>query len=88
MAAVNGAITSIGPTGYVRAAFGFKVLAPAFIGPETEALWCGDFQELEFGAHITGWHTERFEWSAGGGWALTTDHRDGPYLRLGVNARF
>ena len=34
MAALNGSITSIGPTGYVRATFAFRFLTPAFVGPE------------------------------------------------------
>ena len=88
MAALNGAIASIGPTGYVRAAVGVRLLGPAFVGPEIEQLWCGDFQELEFGAHVTGLRVDALEWSMGSGWALTSDQRSGPYVRLGVNARY
>jgi hypothetical protein len=88
MAAINGAIISIGPTGYLRAAFGIRLLNSAFVGPEIEQLWCGDFEEIEFGAHITGLRIDALEWSMGSGWALTSDQRSGPYLRLGVNARY
>lgn len=88
MAALNGAIASIGPTGYLRAAFGVRLSGPAFVGPEIEQLWCADFQELTFGAHVTGLRIDALEWSMGGGWALTSDQRHGPYLRLGVNARY
>jgi hypothetical protein len=88
MAAVNGAIASIGPTGSLRVAFGFRVFEPVFIGPETQEIWCGDFQEVQFGAHVTGLRIDAFEWSAGSGWTITSDHRSGPYLRVGVNARY
>lgn len=88
MAAVSGAFASIGPTGYVRAAFGFRIFAPAFVGPEIEQLWCADFQEVEFGAHVTALRVDTLEWSMGAGLALTSDQRTGPYVRLGVNARY
>jgi len=88
MAAFNGAIASIGPTGYVRAAIGVRVLNAGFIGPEIEEIWCADFEELEFGAHLTGLRFNTVEWSMASGFALTSDQRSGPYLRLGVNARY
>lgn len=88
MAAVNGAIASIGPTGYLHAAFGFRIFAPAFIGPEVEQLWCADYQEVEFGAHVTALRINTLEWSMGAGLALTSDQRRGPYLRLGVDVRY
>ena len=88
MAALNGAIASIGPTGYLRAAFGIRLLGAAFVGPEIEQLWCADFQEIEFGGHVTGLRVDALQWSMGGGFALTSDQRSGPYVRLGVNARY
>ena len=88
MAALNAAITTIGPTGYLRAAIGFRMLLPAFIGPEAEEIWCANYRQLEFGAHITALRIDAIEWSMGGGLALTSDQRFGPYLRLGVNARY
>jgi hypothetical protein len=88
MAAVNGAITSIGPTGYVRGAIGLRVLGAAFVGPEVEEIWCGDYQELEVGGHLTGLRLHSVEWSMASGLALTSDQRSGPYLRLGFNARY
>jgi hypothetical protein len=87
-AAVNSSIATIGPTGYVRAAFGFRFLAPVFVGPEMAQLWGGDFQEMQFGAHITGLRINNLEWSMGSGFALTSDQRYGPYLRAGFNARY
>ncbi len=88
MAAFNGAIASIGPTGYARGAIGVRVLNAAFLGPEIEQIWCADFEELEFGAHLTGLRFNAVEWSMASGFALTSDQRSGPYLRLGVNARY
>jgi hypothetical protein len=88
MAAINGTFATIGPTGSLRTAFGFRVFDRAFVGPEIGELWCGNFEQLQFGAHLTGLRTEMVEWSAAGGWSLTSDQRQGPYLRLGVNVRY
>lgn len=88
MAALNGSVASIGPTGYVRATFGFRFLTPFFVGPEIAQIWCGDFQEMQFGAHITGLRIDAVEWSMGSGFALTSDQRYGPYLRAGFSTRF
>ncbi len=88
MAALNGALVSIGPTGYVRGALGYRVFDAAFVGPETAMLWCADFRQLEVGAHLTGLHAGAGEWSAGGGWSIDSDGRSGPYLRLSVSAKY
>ena len=88
MAAFNGSIATIGPIGYVRETLGFRLFAPVFVGPEIAQLWCGDYQQMEFGAHITGLHVNAVEWSMGTGFALTSDQRYGPYLRAGFNARY
>ncbi len=88
MAAVNGSLVSIGPTGYLRGALGTRVFDAAFVGPETAMLWCGNFQQLELGAHLTGLHVGASEWSAGAGWSMDSDRRSGPYLRLGVSAKY
>jgi hypothetical protein len=88
MVAVSGAIASIGPTGTVRAAFGWRAFDAMFVGPETAMLWCGDFQQLEAGAHITAFHFNAMEWSAGAGWSMDSDRRTGPYLRLGLSAKY
>ena len=42
----------------------------------------------EVGAHITALRFVALEWSAGGGWSMDTDRRTGPYLRLGLSARY
>ncbi|MFY9696075.1 MAG: cellulose biosynthesis protein BcsS [Xanthobacteraceae bacterium] len=88
MAALNGSMISIGPTGYLRGALGYRVFDAAFIGPEIAMLWCADFQQREVGAHLTGLHLGASEWSAGAGWSMDSDRRSGPYLRLGVSAKY
>ena len=88
MAAFNGAVSSIGPTGFAREAVGIRVFDRAFVGPEIEQIWCADFEEIELGAHLTGLRFNSVEWSMASGFALTSDQRSGPYLRLGLNARY
>jgi hypothetical protein len=88
MAALNGAIASIGPTGYVRAAFGWRLFPAAFVGPEIEQVWCANFEQLELGAQVTALRIAAVEWSLGSGLAVTSDQRYGPYLRLGMSARY
>ncbi len=88
MAALNGSLVSIGPTGYLRGALGYHVFDAALVGPETAMLWCADFRQLEVGAHLTGLHVGLSEWSAGAGWSMDSDRRSGPYLRLGLSAKY
>ena len=88
MVSVGGAVTSIGPTGWLRGAFGVRLFDAFYAGPENQDIWCGTFEEVQLGGHVTALRIGALEWSAGTGWALTSDHRHGPYLRLGVNARY
>jgi len=88
MLALDGSVASIGPTGSLRAAIGWRFSEPFFVGPETQALWCADYQQVRLGVHVTGFRIDALEWSAAGGWAVESDGRAGPYLRLGVNARY
>jgi hypothetical protein len=85
MIALNGMLASIGPTGSLRVAFGTRFLDRMYIGPESETIWCGNFEQYELGIHVTAFRTDRLEWSAASGFALTSDRRKGPYLRFGVN---
>ena len=57
-------------------------------GPEAQAIWCADYQQLRIGAHVTGFRINGMEWSAAAGWAVESDGREGPYLRLGFSARY
>ncbi len=61
MIALDGSIASIGLLGSARAAFGWRSSEPFFVGPETQALWCVDYQQLRFGAHITGFRIDALE---------------------------
>jgi hypothetical protein len=88
MIAVNSALASIGPTGSLRIALGTRLLDRMFLGPETEEIWCGNFEEYQFGVHVTALRTDKLEWSAASGIAFTSDHRNGPYFRLGVNTKY
>ena len=88
MAAVNGSFVSIGPTGYLRGALGYRVFDAMFLGPETAMLWCANFQQLEVGVHVTGLHFGGIEWSGAGGWSMDSERRNSPYLRLGVSTKF
>jgi hypothetical protein len=88
MISVNGTVASIGPTGSLRVALGSRLFDRMFVGPETEAIWCGNFEEYQLGVHVTALRTGMLEWSAGSGWTVTSDHRNGPYFRLGANVRY
>ncbi len=88
MIALDGSIASIELIGSARATIGWKVFEPFFIGPETQAFWCTGYRELRLGAHVTGYRIDALEWSAADGWAVDSFGRSGPYLRLGVTARY
>jgi Cellulose biosynthesis protein BcsS len=88
MAALSGAIASIGPTGSLRAAFGIRLFDQVFVGPEVQGIWCGNYDEARFGAQVTALHIGTVDWSAAGGWSLTSDQRQGPYVRFGAAARY
>lgn len=88
MATANASILSIGPTGSARAAAGWRLFEPFYVGPEAQEIWCADYQQLRLGAHVTGFRIDGVEWSAASGWAVESDGRSGPYVRLGFNARY
>jgi hypothetical protein len=88
MTALSGAVATIGPTGNVRAAFGYRVIPSAFIGPEAQAIWCGDYQAFQFGAHVTSIRVGALEWSAGTGVGMTPGRPLTPYLHLGFDTRY
>ena len=88
MIALDGSIASIDLISSARAAIGWRLVEPFFVGPETQTFWCTDYRQLRLGAHVTGYRIDALEWSAAGGWAADSFGRSGPSLRLGVNARF
>jgi len=88
MIALDGSIASIALIGSARAAVGWRS-SPAsfFIGPETQLLWCTDYQQLRFGAHVTNFRIDALQWSAAAGLEIESFHRSGAYLRIGFNSR-
>jgi hypothetical protein len=88
MIALDGSIASIGLIGSARAALGWRSSEPFFVGPEAQAFWCVDYQQLRLGAHVTGLRIDALEWSAAAGWAVESDRRAGAYLRVGFNTRY
>lgn len=45
------------------------------------------YSQRRLGLHVTSMKTGDAEWSAAGGWALDTNNRSSPYLRLGFMQR-
>lgn len=88
MIAFDGSIASIGLIGSARLAYGWRTSEPFFVGPETQALWCVDYQQLRLGAHVTGFRINGIEWTAAGGLAIESLGRAGPYIRVGVVAKY
>lgn len=88
MMAFDGSIASIAAIGSARAAVGWRLFESGFVGPETQGLWAVDYQQWRLGAHITGLRIDALEWSTAGGWAVDSFRRGGPYLRMGMNARY
>lgn len=87
MAAADASLSSIGGSNSARAAFGWKVLDQFYAGPETQVYGGDGYAQVRFGAHVTSLKTGTTEWSAGGGWALDSDQRSSPYVRLSVTTR-
>lgn len=87
MAAVDASLSSIATDYSARAAFGWRVLDRFYAGPETQVYGGDGYRQLRFGVHLTGFKTGNSEWSAAGGWAIDTDNRSSPYLRIGVMQR-
>jgi Cellulose biosynthesis protein BcsS len=87
MAAADASLSSDGSSYSARAAFGWRVLNEFYVGPETQAYGGDSYSQVRFGAHVTSMKTGITEWSAGGGWAITSGGRSGPYLRLNVVTR-
>ncbi len=88
MATANGSLLSVGPTGAVRVAVGWRSNEPFYVGPEAQGIWCSDYQQLRLGGHVTGFRVDGLDWSAASGWAFESNGRNGPYVRLGVNVQY
>jgi Cellulose biosynthesis protein BcsS len=58
-----------------------------YAGPETQVYGGDGYAQWRVGIHITSFRTGNAEWSAAGGWAVDSNHRSSPYLRLGFMQR-
>jgi hypothetical protein len=87
MATGSLSLSTIGPNYWSRAAIGWSLFASTWIGPELMALGGDKYHQLRVGVHATAFRTAEFEWYAGLGYALDSDHRSGAYARLGVLTR-
>lgn len=87
MMAADASLSSIATNYSARAAFGWRVLDRFYAGPETQVYGGDGYRQLRLGLHVTGFKTGTSEWSIAGGWAIDTDNRSSPYLRIGVLQR-
>jgi len=87
MAAADASLSSIATNYSARVAFGWRVLDQFYAGPETQVYGGDGYRQLRFGVHFTSFKTGDSEWSAAGGWAIDSDNRSSPYLRLGFMER-
>jgi len=87
MMAADASLSSIATNYSARAALGWRVLDRFYAGPETQVYGGDGYRQLRFGVHLTAFKIGSSEWSAAGGWAIDTDNRSGPYLRVGVMQR-
>jgi hypothetical protein len=87
MIAADASLTSIGPNYAARIGLGWRAFEQFYIGPETQVYGGDGYRQFRAGAHITSMKTGEREWSAAAGWAVDTDKRDSPYVRLGFMQR-
>jgi hypothetical protein len=87
MFAADASVSTIATSYSARAAVGWRVLDRFYAGPETQVYGGEGYRQLRFGVHVTGFKYGGAEWSAAAGWAIDTDRRSSPYLRLGVMTR-
>ena len=79
--------STIGPNVWARAAFGWRLVDWAWVGPEASAFSDHNYRQLRVGIHATAFKTGQFEWSAGLGHAWDSDQRAGFYGRIGLLTR-
>jgi len=85
MVAADASITSIGSDYSGRVAFGWRVFDLFYAGPESQVYGGDGYAQLRFGLHVTSFRTDNItEWSAAIGWAVDSDERSSPYVRLGL----
>ena len=85
MLAADGALSSIGGNYAARLAVGWRLFEQFYGGPESQVYGGDGYAQLRFGLHVTSLKTEGdIEWSVAAGWAIDSDRRESPYVRLGV----
>ncbi|HEU5017085.1 MAG TPA: cellulose biosynthesis protein BcsS [Pseudolabrys sp.] len=87
MLAADISLASIGLNYSARVAAGWHALDQFYAGPELQVYGGDGYRQLRIGLHLTSLKTETTEWSAAGGWAMSSDEYSGPYLRLGFLQR-
>jgi Cellulose biosynthesis protein BcsS len=85
MLAADAAVSSIGSNYSGRLAFGWRLFDLFYSGPESQVYGGDGYAQLRFGLHLTSFRTDDItEWSAAAGWAIDSDRRSSPYVRLGL----
>ena len=87
MIAGDASISTVGGGSSARLGFGWKVLDMFYSGPEAQVYHGDGYSQWRWGVHITIFKTGDAEWSDTGGWAIDTNNRSSPYLRLGFMQR-
>ncbi len=88
MLAGDASLSTVGGNYSARIAFGRLVVDDQFYaGPEMQVYGGDGYAQWRVGLHVTSLKTGNTEWSAAGGWALDSDNRSSPYLRLGFMQR-
>ncbi len=87
MLAADASLSTIGPNYAARIATGVRLLGQFYVGPEMQVYGGDGYSQMRYGAHVTSLKTGLSEWSAAAGWAIDTDKRDSPYVRLGFLQR-
>ena len=88
MLAADASLSTVGGNYSARAAVGWRVFDKQFyVGPETQVYGGDGYAQWRVGIHFTSLKTGDAEWSAAGGWAIDSDNRSSPYLRLGFMRR-
>lgn len=80
-------LSTVGKSYWTRAAAGARLFDAVWLGPEVHASGDDNYRQFRAGAHITSLRMLGYEFSAGGGWVMDSDGRDGVYGRLGVLVR-
>lgn len=87
MLAANLSFSTIGPSYSVRVAHGWWMFNTAWLGTEAQAFSGPTYTQVRIGLHATAFVFAGLEWSAGAGYVVDDDRRDGVYARLGILKR-